>query len=72
MTLAQWVVGVWFLVWNLLEHGFDEGINAGIVFDQILERDQDMVQRLAVSIDVVNDSAEPVSVGSLVVGEPFA
>ena len=43
MTLALWIVIIGLFLGDLPEHGFEKQVDTGVVFDEVLELDEDRV-----------------------------
>jgi hypothetical protein len=71
LGVAGGVLSVWSFVRDFFEHAFDEHVDSGVCFDELLEFFHDWVQGVFFFVDVLDDIAEPFTVCSVVWVHPF-
>lgn len=72
LGVAGGVFVVGFLRWNLLKHGSKEHVESGVILDHGLELLDHGRKFFRIVVDVLGDMAEPLSLDTMVCGQPTA
>ena len=72
LTVAGWVIDVWLLRQNLLEHGVEQHVDTSVAFDELFELLQHRVKVLRVLVNMVDYATEPFSVHKMITGQPVS